>query len=460
MDVNSELLFSIIPILIMVWGLRRFVDLPTRLPRVNRLLTYIWVPAVVLSVVDLVVHFNTKLLDDVYQLSMYALFILILAALRHYRPARTVLLAVLPYVLYASAELMLNLWDLKLLKQYDGVIGASRGFAFIWMITFGLIARSQKKNLEREQLAWEEEEKARRLIAAQNVKLERMVAERTSALTQQAEALRETLTELKTAQAQLIQAEKMASLGELTAGIAHEIQNPLNFVNNFSEVSVELLQELQEGPLRQLPETEKEYAAELVNDLVVNLQKITSHGKRADSIVKGMLEHSRASTGERTPTDLNALADEYLRLSYHGLRAKDKSFNATLTTDFDPQLPAVEVVAQEVGRVLLNMFTNAFYAVQQRQKLGAAGYAPEVRVSTRRLPDDEVEIRVRDNGTGMPESVKVKVFQPFFTTKPSGEGTGLGLSLSHDIIVKGHGGTLQVESQPEQFTEFIITLPI
>ncbi|RYU74787.1 histidine kinase [Hymenobacter persicinus] len=459
MDIDGALLFSIVPILIMVRLLRRFVDLPGRMPHVNRLLGYLWVPAVALAALDLLLHFNTKLLDDGYQLFAYLVFIGVLTSLRHYRPARTVLLAILPYVLYAVVELMLNLWDLKLLKRYDDVIDSSRGFALIWLITFALIARSQKKNLEKERLEREEEEKAKQLIAAQNVQLERMVAERTSALTQQAEELRETLTELKTTQAQLIQAEKMASLGELTAGIAHEIQNPLNFVNNFSEVSVELLQELQEGPLAKLPASEKEYADELLSDLVQNLQKITSHGKRADSIVKGMLEHSRASTGERQPTDINALADEYLRLSYHGLRAKDKSFNATLTTHFAPNLSAVPAVSQEVGRVLLNMFTNAFYAVQQRQRQGEAGYAPEVCVTTRQLPD-EVEIRVRDNGTGMPESVKAKVFQPFFTTKPTGEGTGLGLSLSHDIIVKGHGGTLQVDSQPGQYTEFVITLPL
>jgi|GEM_PF-356945 len=458
MDVNGELLFSIVPVLAMVWVLRRFVDLPKRLPAVNRLLRWIWVPAVVLSVADFVVHFHSKLLDDGYMLFCYGVFILILASLRHYRPARTILLAILPYVLHAIVEFVLAVGHIKLQERFDDIVDNMRPFAFVWLFTFGMIARSQKKNLEKERLEREEEEKARLLIAAQNVELERMVAERTSALTQQAEELRDALTELKTTQAQLIQAEKMASLGELTAGIAHEIQNPLNFVNNFSEVSVELLQELQEGPLAKLPDSEKEYADELLGDLVQNLQKIASHGKRADSIVKGMLEHSRASTGERLPTDLNALADEYLRLSYHGLRAKNKSFNATLTTDFDTRLPAVAVVSQEVGRVLLNMFTNAFYATQQRQKLGEAGYAPEVRVSTRQLAG-EVEIRVRDNGTGMPESVQAKVFQPFFTTKPSGEGTGLGLSLSHDIIVKGHGGTLRVESQPGQFTEFIITLP-
>ena len=246
------------------------------------------------------------------------------------------------------------------------------------------------------------------------------------------------------------------SLGELTAGIAHEIQNPLNFVNNFSEVSTELLEELEEEQAKSSRDMGLE--AELVGDLRQNLGKISHHGRRAAAIVKGMLEHSRTSTGERAPTDLNQLADEYLRLAYQGLRAKDKSFNATLHTDFAPGLPLVEAVAGDLGRVLLNLFGNAFYAVQKRQQTGEAGYAPTVRVSTKHV-GGQVEIRVHDNGTGIPDEVKAKIFQPFFTTKPTGEGTGLGLSLSYDIITKGHGGTLSVESQPGHGAEFLICLP-
>ena len=264
------------------------------------------------------------------------------------------------------------------------------------------------------------------------------------------------LTELRATQAQLIQKEKMASLGELTAGIAHEIQNPLNFVNNFAEVSTELLDELEEEQAK--TDRNAGLEAELVGDLRQNLGKITEHGKRAAGIVKGMLEHSRTSTGERAPTDLNQLADEYLRLAYQGLRAKDKSFNAKLETNFAPDLPVTEVVAGDLGRVLLNLFGNAFYAVQQRQQLGEAGYQPTVNVGTRRT-DNAVEIRVSDNGTGMSAAVQAKIFQPFFTTKPTGQGTGLGLSLSHDIIAQSHGGTLAVASEPGQGTEFLITLP-
>ncbi len=263
--------------------------------------------------------------------------------------------------------------------------------------------------------------------------------------------------DLKATQTQLIQKEKMASLGELTAGIAHEIQNPLNFVNNFSEVSTELVDELAEE--QQKPDRDPELEAELLADLKDNLQKITHHGHRASSIVKGMLEHSRATTGERRPTDINALADEYLRLAYQGLRAKNKDFNADLKTDFAPALGKVEVVPQEIGRVLLNLFNNAFYAVQQKQKSAPADYQPTVTVSTKQV-DSGVEIRVKDNGTGMPESVKAKIFQPFFTTKPTGEGTGLGLSLSYDIITKGHGGTLTVESKENEGTKFVISIPV
>ena len=262
------------------------------------------------------------------------------------------------------------------------------------------------------------------------------------------------LIELRATQKQLIQSEKMASLGELTAGIAHEIQNPLNFVNNFSEVSVELLQELKE----EAESGNNEDVIAIANDLTQNLEKIHHHGKRADGIVKGMLEHSRASTGQKEPTNINALADEYLKLSYHGLRAKDKSFNANMVTNFDEKLPPVNVIAQDIGRVLLNLFNNAFYAVSQKAKNAGPGYKPELMVSSQ-LKDGNVLIMVRDNGNGIPEKIKDKIMQPFFTTKPPGEGTGLGLSLSYDIVVKGHGGSISVESKEGEFTEFGMSLP-
>ncbi|SHM13588.1 sensor histidine kinase [Hymenobacter psychrotolerans] len=462
MSLNTSLLISILMVLVIIRALRRFLDLPTRLPRLNGLLNYIWGPGVVLGLLALALGWKgnqTDQLDELYMLFVLASILVVLARVRHYRPARTLLLALAPYTVYSAIELLLAVTGRELMKQYDDIFETSKGFALIWLVTFIFIARSQKKTLEAERLQREEETKAKERIEAQNLELERLVAERTATLTTQAHELQQALTELRTTQAQLIQAEKMASLGELTAGIAHEIQNPLNFVTNFSDVSSELVGELEEE--QQRPDRDAALEAELLADLKQNLQKITHHGQRAASIVRGMLEHSRASSGERQPTDLNTLADEYLRLAYHGLRAKNKAFNATLHTDFDQNLNKVEAVSQDLGRVLLNLFTNAFYAVQKRKEAAseADGYMPTVSVSTRRGPNDTVEVRVRDNGIGMPEGLQQKIFQPFFTTKPTGEGTGLGLSLSYDIVTKGHGGTLAVESKEGEYTEFIISLP-
>ncbi|MBD0378360.1 MAG: GHKL domain-containing protein [Flavisolibacter sp.] len=263
-----------------------------------------------------------------------------------------------------------------------------------------------------------------------------------------------TLKELRSTQAQLIQSEKMASLGELTAGIAHEIQNPLNFVNNFSDVNRELIQEMEQ----EMNNGNFDEAKAIVIYLKENEEKIIHHGKRADAIVKGMLQHSRTSTGKKEPTDINALCDEYLRLSYYGLRAKDKDFNATIKTDFDKTIDKINVIPQDVGRVLLNLFNNAFYAVSEKAKLSASSYQPTVTVCTKKL-DGKVEIHVKDNGTGIPLKALDKIFQPFFTTKPAGQGTGLGLSLSYDIV-KAHGGELQVEAKEGEGSSFTIQLPV
>ncbi len=279
----------------------------------------------------------------------------------------------------------------------------------------------------------------------------------------QAKEIEKAYTELKSTQAQLIQSEKMASLGELTAGIAHEIQNPLNFVNNFSELSVDLAKELNEEIDKEI--VDKILVKELVGDLTSNQEKINHHGKRASSIVKGMLEHSRTSTGKKEPTDVNELADEYLRLAYHGLRAKDKDFNATLETNFDPSLPKINVVSQDIGRVLLNLMTNAFYAVNERSKKGETGYEPKVTVTTSFSPNTPTSqhanmlIAIKDNASAIPVAIKDKIFQPFFTTKPTGQGTGLGLSLAYDIV-KAHGGELKVESTEKEGSEFMILLPL
>ncbi len=273
---------------------------------------------------------------------------------------------------------------------------------------------------------------------------------------QQKAKTEQTLEELKTAQAQLIQSEKMASLGELTAGIAHEIQNPLNFVNNFSDVNKELIEELKSEKSKIKSERDEQLEEELLNNIAQNLDKINHHGKRADAIVKGMLQHTRTSTGQKEPTGINALCDEYLRLSYHGLRAKDKDFNANFTTDFDESIGKIEVVPQDIGRVLLNLYNNAFYSVNEKKKALNGTFEPMVEVSTKRT-GDKIEISVRDNGTGIPKKVLDKIFQPFFTTKPTGQGTGLGLSLSYDII-KAHGGKIKVETKEGEGVEFIIQL--
>jgi two-component system NtrC family sensor kinase len=259
--------------------------------------------------------------------------------------------------------------------------------------------------------------------------------------------------DLKATQAQLIQSEKMASLGELTAGIAHEIQNPLNFVNNFSDVNAELIEEMK----TELKEGNWEDAIAIANDIADNEKKINHHGKRADGIVKGMLQHSRSSSGMKEPTDINALADEYLRLAYHGLRAKDKSFNATMKTNFDESIGNINIIPQDIGRVLLNLYNNAFYAVIEKKKQQPDGYEPTVSVGTKKI-NGKVEIKVKDNGNGIPQKVLDKIFQPFFTTKPTGQGTGLGLSLSYDIV-KAHGGEIKVETKEGEGSMFIILLP-
>ncbi|MCE7039363.1 sensor histidine kinase [Dyadobacter sp. CY312] len=346
--------------------------------------------------------------------------------------------------------------------EYDDYFTAIRFFAFALCFIIWFYARKQQKILlkEREERLQEEKESK-----AQKESLEYLVAERTYELTLQKEELQKAIEELKSTQNQLIQSEKMASLGELTAGIAHEIQNPLNFVNNFSEVSVELCQELEEEiDKTTIGERDKEYIKEIISDLSQNQQKITHHGKRADSIVKGMLQHSRASSGEMEAVDVNALADEYMRLAYHGLRAKNKEFNSALVTDFDASIGKVKVLPQDLGRVFLNLFTNAFYAVAEKKRKLAetdpnSDYKPEVKISTKKFAD-KLYIRVSDNGTGMPEHVIAKIFQPFFTTKPTGQGTGLGLSMSYDIVTNGHGGTLDVDSIAGERTEFRITLPV
>jgi C4-dicarboxylate-specific signal transduction histidine kinase len=288
-----------------------------------------------------------------------------------------------------------------------------------------------------------------RKLKKRNVMLEEKVVHRTK-------ELKHSLEELRSTQTQLIQQEKMASLGELTAGIAHEIQNPLNFVNNFSDVSKELIEELVEERSKPAGEKDDELESEILNDIKQNLEKINHHGNRAGAIVKAMLEHSKTSKGIKEPTDINKLVDEYLRLSYHGFRAKDKDFDSALHKNFGENIGTINVVPQDIGRVLLNVFNNAFYAVNEKRKSADKDYEPSVSVQTKRI-DDKIKVHVRDNGNGIPQNIVDKIFQPFFTTKPTGQGTGLGLSLAYDII-KAHGGEIKVETKEGEGTSFKIIL--
>ena len=344
--------------------------------------------------------------------------------------------------------------------------------AYIISIRFKLEQKQEEAaRLEAQELLYLQTKENERIIINQNILLEQKVTERTKALEQQKlvvektnNELEETLGDLKSTQAQLIHSEKMASLGELTAGIAHEIQNPLNFVTNFSEVSSELLDEMK----TELANNNKDEVLVIADDLKRNLEKINHHGKTVGNIVKGMLQHSRASTGQKELTDINALAEEYLRLSFLGFRAKDESFNAQIKTDFDETLSSdkdgngkIRIVPADIGRALLNLINNAFYVVLEKKKKHShdESFEPTVLVSTRR-EKEYIEIRVKDNGFGIPKELADKIFQPFFTTKPTGEGTGLGLSLSYDIITKEHGGELKVVSKENEGAEFIIKLPI
>jgi signal transduction histidine kinase len=312
-------------------------------------------------------------------------------------------------------------------KQY----GLLAGLAVFLLIAFFLYRNNRQKQNANALLRHQKEE----------INTQKVIAEKT-------------LSELKSTQSQLIHSEKMASLGELTAGIAHEIQNPLNFVNNFSDVNEELLIEMKD----ELNRGKIDDAIALANDVIENQKKINHHGKRADTIVKGMLQHSRSSNGIKEPTDISTLCDEYLRLAYHGLRAKDSSFNAITKTDFDNNIGQINIIPQDIGRVVLNLINNAFYAVDEKKKLNSNGYEPTVTVSTKRN-NGKVEISVRDNGNGIPQKVLDKIFQPFFTTKPTGQGTGLGLSLSYDIV-KAHGGELKAETKEDEGAAFIIVLPV
>ncbi|MCB0740968.1 MAG: ATP-binding protein [Chitinophagaceae bacterium] len=403
--------------------------------------------------------FLAPIIDIIFWLSF--LITILLFSLNHAKETRAFLLGVLPFSLvilcFTLLEIAFPFLSIarNILKNDTLFWGYANGIGGFWLtvviswVLFKRFGQQEKQiaqeKLEKEQLAKEQEIQKSELIAQQKIELEKLVLERTS-------ELKQSLEELKSTQAQLIQSEKMASLGELTSGIAHEIQNPLNFVNNFSDVNREMVDEAAE----EIGNGNIEEVKNILNDIKENSAKINHHGKRADAIVKGMLQHSRQTSGTKEPTDINALCDEYLRLAYHGLQAKDKSFNAVMKTDFDENLPLINVIPQDIGRVLLNIINNAFYAVSERKKLSADSYQPLVSIKTRKL-NDKIEIKITDNGNGIPDAIKEKIFQPFFTTKPTGQGTGLGLSLSYDIV-KAHGGELNVETNEGEGSVFTIQL--
>ena len=378
------------------------------------------------------------------------------------RALRGFMMAFLPYIIVAFLGDLTQVVASGFFNDNEQYFKNGTALSFIWMVAILYSQNRQLKAAEKERIKRQQEDELKRAIAIRKVELEGLVAERTAELTEQKEELEHALDELRSTQSQLIQSKKMASLGELTAGLAHEIQNPLNFVNNFSEINIELIEEMK----TELLAGYSVEAIEIVKDISENMEKITQHGKRADAIVKGMLQHSRSSSGIKEPTDINALADEYLRLAYHGLRAKNKSFHATMNTEFDNSIGTIIIIPQDIGRVLLNLINNAFYAVNEKKTTlelensantaTLSTYEPTVSLRTFRT-NRNVSISVKDNGNGIPKNIVDKIFQPFFTTKPTGQGTGLGLSMSYDII-KAHGGEIKVETIKGEQTEFTIQL--
>ncbi|MDO9554310.1 sensor histidine kinase [Rhodonellum sp.] len=457
---------NIIAILI-IYNLRRHASKAGNTQKWDKILKIgIWI-AIGLLILSIMGLPNAALLK-VLTFGFLASLIFAVYRIPEFQSAKPIVLAGLPYLLISFIGDLLGFINPELYAKWENYFETALFFTLLWAAAMLIINNKQKKALEKERIKAEEREKEHRITESLKAELEIQVAERTAALTLQKNKLEKTLNELKATQNQLIHAEKMASLGELTAGIAHEIQNPLNFVNNFSEVSNELIQEMN----TELENGDLEEAKSIANDIQQNLKKINHHGKRAEAIVRGMLMHSRSNSGKKELTDINALADEYLRLSYHGLRAKDKSFNADFTTDFDPALPKIMVIPEDFGRVLLNLINNAFYACADKSHMEALelgkdrkerpksidAYKPKVKISTKMI-DQKIRISVSDNGSGIPEAIKTKIFQPFFTTKPTGQGTGLGLSLSYDIVM-AHGGDIRVESKEGEGTTFTILLPL
>jgi signal transduction histidine kinase len=443
--------FEPILALLLIIHLRKTVQTFSPHPGVRKLLSTIIYGIIILAVLETVL----PILPITKWLWHVALLIIIALPFRYpiFYPARTTMFAVLPLVVLSFIKEIMLLMNNSFSRTVDDLYDYAFPVALTWMIALLYLSYKQTKALKIERKRRLEEEEQNRIAAIRKAELEQLVAERTGELVQQKEELQATLINLKATQALLIQKEKMASLGELTAGIAHEIKNPLNFINNFSEINAELISEMQQ----ELDKGNEAEAKKLAKNIEANSLKITHHGKLADAIVKSMLQHSRTSAGTKEATNINELVDEYLRLSYHGLRAKDKSFMVKLETAYDDRIKEVNVVPQDIGRVLLNLYNNAFYAVDQKKKNGFNNNEAVVSVRTAKV-NGHIEIRVRDNGIGISQNIIDKIYQPFFTTKPTGQGTGLGLSLSYDII-KAHGGELKVATKEGEFSEFVVELP-
>ncbi len=464
--------FQFVLIILIVVYLRRAFQTKTAMPVWDKRFVAIMFAGIACMILQLIFNsFNQRIgiVFTLFEDILIGVLVYIVYKQEEFKSAKFLLVAVGPFAILTFLDNVLQLPGKNFYSGIEDISDTILSFAAIWGIGVWLVTRKQQKELAKARIKTLQEQENNKVIAAMKDQLEIQVAERTAELTRQKEELQLTLDELKATQAQLIQSEKMASLGELTAGIAHEIQNPLNFVNNFAEVNKELIEELRTEQSKKDGERNITIETEILNDIEQNLEKINHHGKRADAIVKSMLQHSRQTKGAKEPADLNDLCDEYLRLSYHGLRAKDKSFNADFKTDFDESIGKIVIVPQDMGRVLLNLFTNAFYAVNQKAKTERKEYKPMITVVTRRLAasysregnaNGGVEIKVTDNGNGIPQNVIDKIFQPFFTTKPTGQGTGLGLSLSYDIVTKEHNGTINVESKEGEGCVFTVLLPL
>jgi C4-dicarboxylate-specific signal transduction histidine kinase len=372
-----------------------------------------------------------------------------------FKKLKLITVAITPLVVISVIGDFLRLINPGFLKDFKSYINIAKTFSLFWLVGIFILYRRQIKAQEKEHLQRAIEMEENRKNLERKAELENMVQERTAEITAQKETLEATLAELSSTQQQLIHSEKMASLGELTAGIAHEIQNPLNFINNFSELNAELTEELVEA----LERKEWDDIKDIAGTIRDNSLKVAHHGKRADSIVKSMLQHSRGGGKQKEPVEMNLLADECIRLSFHGMRAKEKSFNAKIETHLAENLPKLNGIASELGRVMLNISTNAFYAVLQKSRSGIENYNPTVWLETKE-ENNQIKISFRDNGTGIPKKAIDKIFQPFFTTKPTGEGTGLGLSMSYEIITNVHGGELKVDSVEGEGTNFTILLPL